>query len=79
MSDAIDTIEVIPVAALLNAIFPEWRSAWDYKEERRRIQEWVKTHNAYYYACGREDFSIAEARNLALEAGKTIVVTEDLS
>lgn len=77
--NALDTVEVIPVHVLLNAIFPEWRSAWDYKEERRRIQEWVNAHDAYYYACGREDFSIAEARNLALEAGKTIVVTEDLS
>lgn len=79
MSDAIDDIEVIPVCALRNAIFPDWRSAWDYQEERRRIQEWVNAHNAYYYACGRDDFSIAEARNLALEAGKTIVVTENLS
>lgn len=43
------------------------------------LKVFCENNNAIYYAKPKEDFSIAEAKRLAIENGKSAVVVEDLS
>jgi hypothetical protein len=84
--DVNPTTEVlgINVTAVLDHLFPDYRDMkkWhlrSYEADRVAIEAFCTQHGALYYARGREDFSLTEARELALEAGLSAVVYEDLS
>lgn len=74
----------INITNLLSHLFPDYwdMSKWhlrDYDSDRAAVKAWCEEHGAFYYFRGREDFSLTEARELALEADLRIVVYEDLS
>ena len=50
-----------------------------YSTTSESIKKWIEDHNAFYYARPHEDFFLWEAVDLMKEAGKCIVVVEDLS
>lgn len=74
----------INITDLLGHLFPDYwdMSKWhlrDYVSDRATVKAWCDEHGALYYFRDREDFSLSEARELALEANLHIVVYEDLS
>lgn len=74
----------INVCSLIGHLFPDYwdMSKWStrsYEADRKAILEWCAEHGAHYYARGREDFSLSEAREEALTQGLVRVVYEDLS
>lgn len=74
----------INVTHLLSHLFPDY---WDmkkwhlrsYSKDRDEVKAWCEANDAIYYARDREEFSLEEAREMAIEAGKSRVVYEDLS
>ena len=74
----------INVTNLLGHLFPGYwdLKKWhlrDYIKDRAEVQTWCDANDAIYYARDREEFSLEEARELAVKAGKSRVVYEDLS
>jgi len=74
----------INITDLLGHLFPDYwdMKKWhtrDYATDRAVVKTWCEQHAAFYYVRAREDFSLTEARELALEADLHIVVYEDLS
>ena len=74
----------VNVTFLLDHLFPDYRdmSKWhlrSYTRDRDAVKAWCDQHDAIYYAAFREDFSFSEARELAIAAGRSVVVYEDLS
>ena len=74
----------INVTHLLTHLFPDYydMTKWhlrSYTKDRGAVKAWCEANDAVYYAEGREDFSLDEARELAIAAGRTRVVYEDLS
>lgn len=74
----------INVTNLLGLLFPDY---WDmkkwhlrsYSKDRDAVKAWCEAPDAIYYARDREDFSLEEARELAIQADRSRVVYEDLS
>ena len=48
-------------------------------QERIGLSRWLDSHDAIYYAAPRDTFSEYTARERAVNAGKSMVVVEDLS
>jgi hypothetical protein len=74
----------INVCDVLSHLFPDYwdMSKWatrSYEADRAAVLEWCDAHGAHYYARGREDFSLTEAREEAVSMGLARVVYEDLS
>lgn len=74
----------VNVTRVIELLFPNYydMSKWhlrDFEADRAAIQAWCDANGAVYYARGREEFSMSEAREEALAAGKSLVVYEDLS
>jgi hypothetical protein len=59
--------------------FIDMESIPDDFDASKQFASAIKEHNAFYYARPRETFSQAEAEQLALTAGRDILVLEDLS
>lgn len=72
-------VQVVNVCDLLDVVNPGWLDNYDYDTNMDKVFEWCEANNAHYYAADREDFSYISAAFRAEEAGKTVVVAEDLS
>lgn len=54
-----------------------YMESWD--AQTVETKKWAKKLNAAYYASERHSFSLADAADKALKAGKSVVIVEDLS
>lgn len=72
-------IKVVNICDLLDVVRPNWLKDFDYERESASVMGWCRENGAHYYAAPREDFSKYVAVREAEEAGKGIVVVEDLS
>jgi hypothetical protein len=72
-------VQVVNICDLLDAVAPNWLDNYNYDANSAKVFEWCEANNAHYYAADREYFSKIEAAWQAEEAGKKIVVVEDLS
>ena len=78
--DGVYMVKVINVCDWLDHTYGEdWDKHPDYETSGKDLMAWCEKNNSYYYARGREDFSLAEAVRLSIEADQDIVVVEDLS
>ena len=77
-------VQVVGHPDLLDVLFPEyWNTPYEQRPSYETMSDavfaWCEANNAHYYAADREDFSYISAAFRAEEAGKTVVVAEDLS
>ena len=77
-------VTAINVTHLLEVVVPGyWSMDYgvrpDYETSNGLIRDWCAAHGAYYYAMGREDFSLYDAAAEAVALGLDRVVYEDLS
>lgn len=80
--DAVDAVTTITVCAVLDQTLPGWATDYTdgaYERECAAVREYCEKNNAHYYARDNEDFSKYEAQREAHEAGKTLVVLDNLS
>lgn len=73
-------IEVISVTDIVKEAFgaKDWYLVENDKANAV-VRDYIREKDAFYYARPREDFYIAEALRLAREAGKDVVVIDNLS
>lgn len=79
---AVDAVKAITVCEVLDQHLPGWVTDYTpdaYERCCAVVREYCEKNNAHYYARGDEDFSKYEAQREAYEAGKTLVVLDNLS
>ena len=69
-------IKIVNIVKLLNAIA---KGVDDYQAESQIVQKWVAENDAHFYGRPKDGFSMQEAVTEAKNAGKEIVVIEDIS
>lgn len=72
---------VVNICRLLDHLYGEDRYNFQrsYQAERDLVQRWANNHDGHVYAAPREEFSTWKASCEAAQAGKSVVVVEDLS
>lgn len=73
-------IRIVHEGCLIDALFGDRDHAkrnWD--EESEALIAWVAAWDAFYYCRPGEDFCVSEGLRLAVTAGKSLVVMENLS
>jgi hypothetical protein len=76
--DAVEAVKTIAICTILDRYLPDWLNR-PMEDSDKCINTFLKNSNAYYYARDNEYFSELEAKRLAWEAGKTLVVLDNLS
>jgi hypothetical protein len=76
-----DGVTVINICKLIDVILPDYwgNPDYSYEDECKVVMDWCEANDAHYYADVREEFWVGHGVREAKEAGKSIVVTEDLS
>jgi len=75
-------IKVIGICALIDVLFPDYwgNPNYTYTDTNKAVMDWCEVNDAHYYADVRENFwIIGHGVREAKEAGKSVVVVEDLS
>lgn len=78
-----NSVEVVNICAILDRLFGadrwELRRDVSYGVQRAALHAWMEENDACYYGHERHGFSLHEAQLIAVRAGKSKVVAEDLS
>ena len=76
-----DGVKVIGICALIDALVPDyWGNVnYTYKEINKVITKWCEENDSHYYADVREHFWVGHGVSEAKEAGRSVVIVEDLS
>jgi len=77
-----DGIKVVGICALIDALFPDYFENsldYTYAAVSDAVMKWCEENDSAYYADVREEFWVGHGISEAKEAGKSVVVVEDLS
>ena len=81
VAEVYDGVKVINICALIDVILPDYwgNPNYTYADESKAVMDWCEANDAHYYADVRENFWVGHGVREAREAGKSVVVVEDLS
>ena len=81
VAEVYDGVKVINICALIDVMLPDYwgNPNYTYKETNKIVMDWCEANDAHYYADVRENFWVGHGVREAKEAGKSVVIVEDLS
>ena len=74
-------IDAISICDMMDVTSPGWLNKRDstWEEDCEAMKAFEKKHDGLYYGRPRESFSVWEAVDLAIKAGKKMIILEDMS
>jgi hypothetical protein len=80
--DTIDGVGIVSIISFIDVFFADVKDHWKnltYDAISAAVTAWCDVHNADYYSCPNEDFSLPAASNQAKNNNKSFVLVENLS